>query len=177
MVVIFGWGSGRAKDLGEVAPTTCPNCHNEVFLHEVKSDKQFSLYFVPIASYGGDQYLVCPTCQHGLQIRPDQRIAVDNMRAATASFRRGRVPDAYYQQTVEHFWASLGVDGTGRRVLGTPASVPPTAAGRSGPAAADGGDTGGPTLAEQLKGLGELREQGVLTEREFAAAKKRLIDH
>jgi len=171
MVVIFGWGSGRAKDLGEVAPTTCPNCHNEVFLHEVKSDKQFSLYFVPIASYGGDQYLVCPTCQHGLQIRPDQRVAVDNMRAATASFRRGRVPEAYYRQTVEQFWASLGVNANGQRVLGTPSNVPPPPA-----TAAPGGGTNGPTLAEQLKGLGELREQGVLTEQEFAAAKKRLLN-
>ncbi len=32
MVVVFGWGTGEAQDLGEVAPTTCPNCHNEVFL-------------------------------------------------------------------------------------------------------------------------------------------------
>ena len=35
MVVIFGWGGGQAKDLGEIAPTTCPNCHNHVFLHHI----------------------------------------------------------------------------------------------------------------------------------------------
>ena len=35
MVLIFGFGSGQPRDLGEVAPTTCPNCHNEVYLHHV----------------------------------------------------------------------------------------------------------------------------------------------
>jgi hypothetical protein len=30
-------------------------------------------------------------------------------------------------------------------------------------------------LVEQLKGLGELREQGILTEEEFAAEKKKLL--
>ena len=50
MVLIFGWGAGQAQDFGEVAPTTCPVCHNEVFLHHVKSDKSFSLYFIPLAT-------------------------------------------------------------------------------------------------------------------------------
>ena len=171
MVIIFGWGAGKAKDLGEVAPTVCPNCRNEVFLHEVRSDKQFSLYFVPIASYGGDEYLVCPICQHALQIRPEHKSAVNNMRSATASYRRGRVPDDYYRQTVDQFWGFLGVNSNGQRVLGTPATVPPPSA-----SAAPGERDEGPSLAEQLRSLGELRDQGALTEQEFAAAKKRLLE-
>ena len=51
MVVIMGWGDARARDRGEVAPATCPKCHNYVFMHEVHSEKQFSLYFVPLSSY------------------------------------------------------------------------------------------------------------------------------
>ena len=42
MVVIMGWGGGDTKDLGEVAPASCPNCHNQVFLHQLHSTKQFS---------------------------------------------------------------------------------------------------------------------------------------
>lgn len=68
MVVIFGWGAGRAQDFGEVAPTTCPVCHNDVFLHHLKSEKSFSLYFIPLATYGSDEYLVCPICHNGLQL-------------------------------------------------------------------------------------------------------------
>ena len=170
MVVIFGWGSGRAKDMGEVAPTVCPNCHNEVFLHQVRSDKQFSLYFVPLASYGGNEYLACPVCQHALQVRPEHKTAINNMRAATASYRRGRVTEDYYRLTVDHFWRFIGVNPTGQQVMRSPNSVPPP------PPEPTAGDGDSPSLADQLKGLGELREQGVLTEAEFAAAKKRLLE-
>jgi hypothetical protein len=37
MVVIFGFGAGSPEDQGEVAPCVCPNCHNQVFLHHVRS--------------------------------------------------------------------------------------------------------------------------------------------
>ena len=70
MVVIFGWGAGEAKDLGEIAPTTCPNCRNQVFLHHIRTNKQVSRYFIPMASYGGSEYLSCPICRHGMQLRP-----------------------------------------------------------------------------------------------------------
>ena len=46
MVLLFGFGPGEAKDLGEVAPVTCPNCHNNVFLHHLQSKKAVRLYFV-----------------------------------------------------------------------------------------------------------------------------------
>jgi len=39
MVVIFGFGAGSPEDQGEVAPCICPNCHNDVFLHHVRSKK------------------------------------------------------------------------------------------------------------------------------------------
>ena len=171
MVVIMGFGGGRAQDLGPVAPAVCPNCHNDVFLHHIRSDKQFSLYFVPLASYGGNEYLACPICQHGLQLPPEQRAAAANMRAATASFRQGRVPEAYYRQTVDAFWAHMGVNPNGQQVVrGSNAALPPPEPATTASAAT------GPTLAQQLKGLGELRDQGTLTQEEFAAAKKRLLE-
>ncbi len=92
------------------------------------------------------------------------------MRAATASFRQGHVPEAYYQQTVNAFWGALGVNASGQQVVRGPKNVP-RPPGPSANVAA-----GGPSLAVQLKGLGELRAQGVLTDAEFAAAKKRLIE-
>ena len=47
MVVIFGFGPGSPEDLGEVALGVGPNCHNQVFLHHVRSKKPVRLYFVP----------------------------------------------------------------------------------------------------------------------------------
>jgi hypothetical protein len=173
MVVIFGWGGGDTKDLGEVAPTTCPRCHNQVFLHHVTSSRQFSLYFIPVANYGGDAYLLCPVCRNGLQVQPAHRSAVQTMVTETRMFRRGTMPLAAYQARVAQFWARLGVDPSGGQPLQPTAAIPPPAvAGPEvrGPAA------GGAPLADQLAQLAELHEQGILTDEEFGAAKRRLIE-
>ena len=172
MVVIFGWGGGDTKDLGEVAPARCPNCHNDVFLHHISTNKQVSLYFIPIANYGGNQYLACPICHAGMAVDPVHKVAVDQMRAATASYRRGRVPADHYAATVQAFWAKIGVAPSGQQVVGGPAAAPgapPPVSAAPAVAAPE------PPLAEQLARLGKLRAQGILTDEEFAAAKARLL--
>jgi hypothetical protein len=174
MVVIFGWGGGSTKDLGEVAPTTCPRCRNQVFLHHVTSDKQFSLYFVPLASYGGDEYLLCPVCRNGIHVQPAHRQAITSMESATRLYRRGGLAVEAYQGQVARFWARLGVDGGGAQVLQAAPTIPaPATAGPSAPPAST--SPAGGSLAEQLAKLGQLRADGVLTEDEFAAAKRRLL--
>src|SRR6478609_5921305 len=167
MVLIFGWGAGRAQDFGEVAPTTCPVCHNEVFLHHVRSDKSFSLYFIPLATYGSDEYLVCPICHNGLQLDPGKRGAVGTMRANTKAFRHRTMTIEAYRPLVDRFWRELGVDPVGTQVLRPAEAVPPPV----NPARAA---TSG--LAQRLEGLGKLHADGVLTDDEFAAAKRRLLE-
>ena len=51
-----------------------------------------------------------------------------------------------------------------------PAEPPPAA-----PPAAGGASAGEPSMLDQLRQLGELKEQGVLTEEEFAAQKAKLL--
>ena len=113
MVVIFGFGRGRQKDLGEVAPIACPNCHNRVFLHHVRSRKAVRLYFVPVLPYGSDDYLMCPVCSRGLRVGRAQLPQLRSMSAATASFRAGRLTGAQYQAQAEQFWRHLGVSPAG----------------------------------------------------------------
>lgn len=132
-MVIFGFGPGKQEDLGEVAPCVCPNCHNQVFLHHVRSKKSVSLYFVPVVPYGTDQYLVCPVCSRGLQIGSPQLPSVRSMSGATASFRARRLTEVQYMAQVERFWRQLGVNPAGQQLL---ASASPGAAGPAPPAAA-----------------------------------------
>ena len=117
MVVIFGFGPGSPDDQGEVAPCVCPNCHNQVFLHHVRSKKSVRLYFVPVVPYGTDNYLVCPVCSRGLQISDAQLRHVRSMSSATALFRAGRVPQAQYMAQAERFWRQLGVNPAGQQPL------------------------------------------------------------
>jgi hypothetical protein len=164
VVLIFGWGRGPVDDRGEVAPTRCPNCHNDVVLHEIHSTKRVSLFFVPVMPYGTDEYLVCPVCGHGLQIRPEHHTAVAGMRAATGAFRAGSITPVDYRARTDYFWQSMGV--------ALPAGSPTATAGP---------DHGPPpkteiSLADHLAHLGRLHADGILTDAEFSAAKRNLLE-
>src|SRR5262249_39139379 len=115
MVVIFGFGAGRPDDLGEVVPAVCPNCHNQVFLHHVRSKKSVRLYFVPVVPYGTDDYLVCPVCSQGLQLSAPQLPKVRSMSAAVTAYRTGRLSQAQLMAQAEAFWRQLGVSSAGPR--------------------------------------------------------------
>ena len=200
MVVIFGFGPGKHEDLGEVAPTVCPNCHNQVFLHHVRSKKSVRLYFVPVVPYGTDDYLVCPVCSRGLQLSTAQLAHLRPMSDATGSFRAGRLSEAQLMAQADRFWRQLGVSPAGQQPPPAPASgafasaqpVPPAqpaaapqpaapqpaapapqpaAPAQPAPAAADDE----PTWITQLRKLTQLHDQGVLSDADYEAAKRRLI--
>jgi len=188
-MVIFGFGPGKQEDLGEVAPSVCPNCHNQVLFHHVRSKKRFSLYFVPVVPYGTDDYLVCPICSRGLQISSAQLPYVRSMSSAAASFRAGRLAEAPYMAQVERFWRQLGVNPAGQQVF-APAS--PGAAAPARPAAqaqpsaparptapaqppAAAGDDETPWIS-QLRKLAQLHDQGVLSDAHYEAAKRRVLE-
>jgi hypothetical protein len=182
MVVIFGFGPGHPEDQGEVAPCACPNCHNQVFLHHVRSKKSVRLYFVPVVPYGTDDYLVCPVCSRGLQISHAQLRHIRSMSDVTASFRAGRLTQARYMTQVERFWRQLGVNPAGHQLV-TPASpgtaapaqlavpVNSAAAAQSPPVAVDDQTS----WISRLSKLAQLHDQGVLSDAAFAAAKQAIL--
>jgi hypothetical protein len=83
------------------------------------------------------------------------------------------VSQEQYLGTVARFWAQVGVDQGGRQVVGTPAAVPAATPGPPAHVATAAAD--GASMADQLQRLGELRADGILTDEEFATAKRRLI--
>jgi hypothetical protein len=196
-VVIFGWGPDKQDDLGEVAPAVCPNCHNQVFLHHVRSKKSVRLYFVPVARYGTDDYLVCPVCSRGLQLSAPQLRTLQAMSSATASFRRGRLAEGPYMAQVEHFWRQLGVNPAGQQIVNpaSPGASAPGQPGTQGQPAAPGNPAPSvtarpaapapppPVAADdetgwiaQLQKLADLHDQGVLSDADYEAAKRRVLE-
>ena len=182
LVVIFGVGPGSPEDQGQVAPCVYPNCHNQVFLHHVRSKKSVRLYFVPVVPYGTDDYLVCAVCSRGLQVSDAQLRHVRSMSAATASFRAARSPDP--------------VHGAGRGVLASARAEPRRAAALDSgqprcsrapqPAAAvmsalpalpppPAADDQTPWIS-RLHQLVRLHNQGVLSDAAYTAAKERILE-
>jgi hypothetical protein len=182
-MVIFGFGRDQSDDQGEVAPGVCPNCHNQVFLHHVRSKKHVSLYFVPVVPYGTEDYLVCPICSRGLQLSSSQLPYVHSMSGATASFRRRRLPEAQYLAQVERFWRQLGVGLAPPRPGAPPpaAPPPPAASPPPGPAATPAPPPAAmpddeASWVSQLHGLAQLHDQGVLSDEQYDAAKRRVLE-
>jgi len=160
----------------------CPNCHNQVFLHHVRSKKSVRLYFVPVVPYGTDDYLVCPVCSRGLQISNAQLRYIRSMSGATASFRAGRLTQARFMAQADRFWRQLGVNPAGQQFVtpASPAAAPaqpaipvtsPTPA-QPPPAAADNQTS----WISQLRKLAQLHDQGVLSDAAYAAAKQRILE-
>ena len=180
-MVIFGWGPDKQEDLGEVAPGVCPNCHNQVFFHHVRSKKSVRLYFVPVVPYGTDEYMVCPICSRGLQLSGTQLPPVRSMSSATASFRTGRLAEAPYMAQVERFWRQLGVNPAGQQLFapaspGAAAPAPPGAARSAAPAQPPPEGAGDEeSWISQLRKLADLHEQGVLSDADYEAAKRRVL--
>jgi hypothetical protein len=189
-MVIFGWGPDKQEDLGEVAPGVCPNCHNQVFFHHVRSKKSVRLYFVPVVPYGTDEYLVCPICSRGLQLSGAQLPYIRSTSSATASFRTGRLAEAPYMAQVDRFWRQLGVNPAGQQLF-TPASPGAAAPAQQAPPATwpaaparsavpaqqppEAADDGGSWIS-QLRKLAELHDQGVLSDEHYEAAKRRVLE-
>jgi len=181
MVVIFGFGAGSPEDQGEVAPCVCPNCHNQVFLHHIRSKKSVRLYFVPVVPYGTDDYLVCPVCSRGLQLSDAQLRHVRSMSAATKSFRTGRLNQAGYTAQAERFWRQLGVNPAGQQYPApagpnVPAPARPAAPAQPAPAqpAPVAADDQAPWIS-RLHQLAQLHNQGVLSDSAYAAAKRAIL--
>ena len=168
MVLVFGWGHGPVEDRGEVAPVSCPNCHNDVFLHKVRSTKRVSLFFVPVMPYGTDEYLLCPVCGHGLQISLAHQSAVEAMRVATSAFRAGRITEPDYRARTDAFWQLMGVALPVGAIPGGDAAGPAPEPVRASPAET--------LLADRLAGLARLHAGGILTDDEFNAAKRHLLE-
>jgi hypothetical protein len=166
--------------LGEAVQVVCPNCHNQVILHHVRSKKTVRLYFVPVVPYGTDDYLVCPVCSRGMQLSQAQLPHVASVKRATAAFRAGRLSEADYAAQADRFWRAMGVHVTGRPVAGRPAA-PPAAAPAPPPAAASAGQPP-PAAAEetswmaQLRKLAKLHEEGVLSDAHYESAKQRILE-
>ena len=93
------------------------------------------------------------------------------MRGTTRQYRHYAIDETAYRAAVTRFWASLGIAPSGDQVLHPAPTIPapqppPSALPAAQPA----------QLADQLEGIGKLHAEGLLTDAEFAAAKRRILE-
>jgi pyruvate-formate lyase-activating enzyme len=72
MLLLFGWG-GSSKVLGEGYTLECPNCHNTRTWQVLRSSRKISVFFVPVAKWNTQYWMVCPVCSAGLELTSQQQ--------------------------------------------------------------------------------------------------------
>jgi hypothetical protein len=107
-MLVMGWGRATPRDIGAVAPTKCPHCHNQVVVRFFRVTSWFRLFWVPLVPYRRQEFLICPICRTRFGVSAGQREAVQQMIARTAQRDRGALPESDYSATVRDFWALLG---------------------------------------------------------------------
>ena len=68
MFFIFGWGRTTVKDHGAFHPMLCPHCDNERYWQLYSKTTWFTLFFIPVIPYSFKYFLLCPICEHGLDL-------------------------------------------------------------------------------------------------------------
>ena len=60
-------GIGTTKGLKKINDTyfgKCPACHEMVIFALVQTAKKFKMYWIPVATWDKQYYIVCPKCDH-----------------------------------------------------------------------------------------------------------------
>jgi hypothetical protein len=104
----MGFGPGRPRDHGEVAPALCPNCGNHVTFHLVEMRNWFRLFFIPVVPGRARHAVICPVCQYGIEITGAALDAARELIGLTAEQRTGGTDPASYRRKIDAFWSMLG---------------------------------------------------------------------
>lgn len=67
MPILAGWG-GKRKRIGNFGIRKCPNCNNWQPQGIYELSRQATLYFIPVAKWGKEYYVICPICEAGLPV-------------------------------------------------------------------------------------------------------------
>ena len=71
-MLIIGWGK-KSKKVADIGLMKCKNCHNIVGFELRELSKKVSLYFVPVAKWAKEYYMVCPVCDAGYKIEKEDK--------------------------------------------------------------------------------------------------------
>ena len=71
MPILAGWG-GKRKRIGNFGMQKCPNCHNWQSMGIYEVSKQAHAYFIPVAKWGKEFYIICPICEAGIPIKESE---------------------------------------------------------------------------------------------------------
>lgn len=64
----FGSAGTKSEVVGEGYELDCPRCHNVRRWPIARSQKQASVFFVPVARWGREYWMYCPICSNSVEL-------------------------------------------------------------------------------------------------------------
>src|SRR3989344_1062719 len=121
MPILAGWG-GKRKRIGNFGMQKCPNCHNWQAQGIYELSRQATLYFIPVAKWGKEYYVICPICEAGMPILegkleellrscitfPDDATTVSDLEGLLAKVNSEITKKGYREEHVQAVFPSYG---------------------------------------------------------------------
>ena len=96
MFFIFGWGRQTNKEFGPTVLIECPNCNNTKFWILVKRRTWFTFFFIPVIPFSSKDFLLCPVCEHGLELDDSQMDRALQLNVLTRKFLQDELGETEY---------------------------------------------------------------------------------
>ena len=71
MILLAGWGK-KSKKVADAGLMMCANCNNMAIFEIRELANTASLFFVPVAKWNKQSYLVCSVCEAGFELSEDK---------------------------------------------------------------------------------------------------------
>lgn len=66
---VFGILGGNSKRVGNAGIEKCLNCSNWTPMGIYETEKRVSIFFIPVAKFNKEHYIVCPICTAGFPVK------------------------------------------------------------------------------------------------------------
>ncbi|MCK4744799.1 zinc-ribbon domain-containing protein [Candidatus Parcubacteria bacterium] len=99
-MIIFGWGHQTVKNYGVVFKNQCGNCKNDDYWQLIKTTTWFTLFFIPIIPYNVRHLLICPICEHGVELNNTKAYEFKNIAEANTDLINNKITMGEYQERV-----------------------------------------------------------------------------
>jgi hypothetical protein len=109
MIILFGWRT-KVKQVGPLVLIKCPQCHNDTMYQYFRTQRWFTLFFVPVLPIGVPKhFMICPICSRRLVFKrvSQERPLIDQMLSTTAAWQRHEMAPEAYDQAAAGFLQSL----------------------------------------------------------------------
>lgn len=114
MFIFFGWGRQTIKNFGPVFENQCTNCNSKKYWNLVRSTTWFTLFFIPVIPYEVKYYLLCPACEHGIQLDRQKYYELKIIAENNKALINGQITQAQYISNVSS--VSAGSSATNNTV-------------------------------------------------------------